>query len=386
MRKEPADMPLAKQSCHANLGLLRCRNRLSPSTLSHETGGAKWEGNLLTHSRRNRAQFGKDITMKAIRINEIGGPEVMQLEEVETPTPQEGEVLIKVAAAGVTQADLAQRHGTYLLRTRTPMTLGMEVAGTVVALGPGVSTPEEGTRVVSCVEGGYAEYAIAKGTMVIPIPPNLDFVHAATFPVQGIMAYQLLRELARLQAGESVLVYAAAGGVGTLALQLAKLMGAGTVICTAGTKNKLDLVRRLGTDVAINHGEKDWIERVKEANGGRGTDIILEMVGGRQAEQCLQCLAPFGRMVIYGRVSGEIAHFSDLQLIYENQAIIGYWFAGWMSIRPDRTAVAARELMQYLATAQLEIIAEHTFPLAEAAEAHRAIAQRRTTGEVVLLV
>jgi len=344
------------------------------------------EENLFPHNRRKITQFGKDIPMKAIRINEIGGPEVMQLEEIETPTLQEGEVLIKVAAAGVTQVDLAQRQGTYLTRTRTPMTLGSEVAGTIVALGPGVSTPVEGTRVVSFVEGGYAEYASARATTVIPIPPNLDFVHAATFPVQGIMAYQLLRDLARLQARESVLVYAAAGGVGTLAVQLAKLMGAGTVICTAGTKDKLDLVRRLGADVAINHSEKDWIEHVKEANGGRGTDIILEMVGGKQAEQCLQCLAPFGRMVIYGRVSGDIAHFSDLQLIYENQTIMGYWFAGWMSSRPDRAAVAARELMQYLATAQLEIIAEHTFPLAEAAEAHRAIAQRRTTGEVVLLV
>jgi NADPH2:quinone reductase len=110
------------------------------------------------------------------------------------------------------------------------------------------------------------------------------------------------------------------------------------------------------------------------------------MVGGSQAEQCLQCLAPFGRMVIYGRVSGQNAQFSDVQLMYENKAIIGYWFTGWMSSRPERTAVAARELMQYLAMAQLEIIAEHTFPLAEAAEAHRAIAQRKTTGEVVLLV
>ncbi len=307
--------------------------------------------------------------MKAIRINEIGGPEVMQLEEIETPTPQEGEVLIKVAAAGVTQVDLAQRQGTYLTRTRTPMILGMEVAGTVVALGPGVSTPAEGTRVVSFVEGGYAEYASARATMVIPIPPNLDFVHAATFPVR-----------------ESVLVYAAAGGVGTLAVQLARLMGAGTVISTASSQNKLDLVRRLGADVAINHTEKDWVELVKEATGGQGTDIILQMVGGRQAEQCLQCLAPFGRMVIYGRVSGLNAQFSDVQLMHKNQTIMGYWFTGWMSSRPDRTAVAARELIQYLATAQLEIIAEHTFPLAEAAEAHRAIAQRRTTGEVVLLV
>ena len=324
--------------------------------------------------------------MKAIRINETGGPEVMQLEEIETPAPQKDEVLIKVAAAGVTQADLTQRQGTYLTRTHTPMTLGLEVAGTVVALGPGVSTPVEGTRVVSYVEGGYAEYAIARAAMVIPIPSNLDFVHAATFPVQGIMAYQLLREAARLQARESVLVYAAAGAVGTLAVQLAKLMGAGTVISTASTQNKRDLVRRLGADVAINHTEKDWTEQVKEATGGQGTDITLEMVGGRQAEKCLQCLAPFGRMVIYGRVSGQNAQFSDVQLMHKNQALIGYWFTGWMSSRPDSTAVAVRELMQYLATGQLEIIAEHTFPLAEAAEAHRAIAQRITTGEVVLLV
>jgi NADPH2:quinone reductase len=240
--------------------------------------------------------------------------------------------------------------------------------------------------VVSFVEGGYAEYATARATTVIPIPPNLDFVHAATFPVQGIMAYQLLRELARLQAGESVLVYAASGGVGTLAMQLARLMGAGTVISTAGSQNKLDLVRRLGADVAINHSENEWVELVKEATGGQGTDIILEMVGGRQAEKCLQCLAPFGRMVIYGRASGLNAQFSDVQLMHKNQTIMGYWFTGWMNSRPDRIVIAARELIQYLATAQLEIIAEHTFPLAEAAEAHRAITQRRTTGEVVLLV
>src|SRR5207247_8490494 len=159
------------------------------------------------------------------------------------------------------------------------MILGMEVAGTVVAVGPGVSTPVEGTRVVSFVEGGYAEYACAKATTVIPIPPNLDFVHAATFPVQGIMAYQLLRELARLQAGESVLVYSAAGGVGTLAVQLARLMGAGTVISTASSQNNTNLVTRLGADVAINHTETDWVELVKEATGGQGTDIILQMVG-----------------------------------------------------------------------------------------------------------
>src|SRR5437588_10484674 len=140
--------------------------------------------------------------MKAIRISETGGPEVMHLEEIETPTPQEGQVLIKVAAAGVNYADIAQRQGTYLTRTHPPMTLGVEVAGTIAALGPGVNTPADGTRVVAFGTGGYAEYAIAPASSVIPIPPKFDFAHAAAFPVQGLTAYQLLHESARLQAGE----------------------------------------------------------------------------------------------------------------------------------------------------------------------------------------
>ncbi|GAC1347768.1 MAG: NADPH:quinone oxidoreductase family protein [Ktedonobacteraceae bacterium] len=322
--------------------------------------------------------------MKAIRINETGGPEVMHLEEVEIPTPKEGEVLIKVAAAGINYADLAQCQGAYLTRTRTPMTMGFEFAGTVVAPGTGVNTPAVGTRVVAFGVGGYAEYAIAQAATTIPIPPNLDFAHAAAFPVQGITAYQLLRESARIQPGESVLVHAAAGGVGTLAVQLAKLMGAGTVIGTASNTSKLELARRLGADVTINYTEEHWGEQVKSATSGKGADIILEMVGGKVAEQSLQCLAPYGRMVIYGAASGQIAQFSGIQLMYKNQAIIGYWLTAQLN-RTDHVAMAAMELMQYLISGKLEIIVGQTFPLAEAAEAHRAIAERKTMGKVVLL-
>ena len=322
--------------------------------------------------------------MKAIRINETGGPEVMHLQEIETPIPKEGEILIKVAAAGINYADLTQRQGAYLTRTRTPMTMGFEFAGTVAALGPGVTSPEIGTRVVAFGEGGYAEYALAQATTTIPIPPNLDFAHAAAFPVQGITAYQLLRESAHIQPGESVLIHAAAGGVGTLAIQLARLMGASTVIGTASNASKLELVRRLGADAAINYSEEHWVEQVKQATGGHGADIILEMVGGQVAEQSLQCLAHYGRMVIYGAVSGQIAQFSGVQLMYKNQAIIGYWLTSQMS-RTDHITQAAMELMQYLISGKLEIIVGQTFPLAQAAEAHRAIAERKTTGKVVLL-
>ena len=323
--------------------------------------------------------------MQAIRIHETGGPEVMLLEEVETPAPGQGEVLIKVAAAGVNYADLAQRQGAYLTRTRTPMTPGFEVAGTIAALGPGVSAPAVGTRVIAFVNGGYAEYAVASASTIIPIPENLDFAHAAAFAVQGLTAYQTLRESGRLQAGESVLVQAAAGGVGTLAVQLARLMGAGKVIGTASNEQKLDLVRRLGADAAINYTQDDWVEQVKKASGGRGVDVVLEVVGGAIAEQCLQCLAPFGRMVIIGAASGQSVQFSAIQLMYKNLSVVGYWLTARMS-RPDHIAAATVELMQYLATGTLQIIVGQTFPLAEAAEAHRAIAARSTTGKVVLLV
>ena len=323
--------------------------------------------------------------MKAIRIHETGGPEVMRLEDVETPAPAQGEILIKVAAAGVNYADLAQRQGAYLTRTRTPMTMGFEVAGTIAAHGPGVSAPPVGTRVIAFVEGGYAEYAVASASTIIPIPENLDFTHAAAFAVQGLTAYQTLRESGRLQPGESVLVQAAAGGVGTLAVQLARLMGAGTVIGTASNAQKLDLVLRLGADAAINYTQNDWVEQVKKASGGRGVDVVLEVVGGPIAEQCLQCLAPFGRMVVIGAASGQLVQFSGIQLMYKNLSVVGYWLTAWLS-RPDRIAAATIELMQYLATGTLQIVVGQTYPLAEAAEAHRAIAERKTTGKVVLLM
>src|SRR5205807_8251731 len=282
-------------------------------------------------------------------------------------------------------ADLAQRQGAYLTRTRTPMTMGVEFAGTVAALGPGVSTPAVGTRVAGVGEGGYAEYAIAQASSLIPLPPDLDFVHAAAFPVQGLTAYQLLRESAHLQPGESVLVQAAAGGVVTLAVQLAKLMGAGTVVGTASNRDKLALVRRLGADAAINYTEADWVEQVKQATGGKGTDIILEMVGGSIAEQSLQCLAPFGRMVIFGAASGHIAQFTGIQLMDKNQAILGSWLTSPLQ-RTDRIAAAAVEVMQYLVSGKLEIVVGQTFPLANAEQAHRAIAERSTMGKVVLIV
>jgi NADPH2:quinone reductase len=324
-------------------------------------------------------------SMQAIRIHETGGPEVMRLEEVETPTPGQGEVLIKIAAAGINYADLAQRQGAYLTRTRTPMILGFEAAGTVAALGPGVTSPAVGTRVSAFVNGAYAEYSVASASSLIPIPEGLDFARAAAFPVQGLTAYQILHDSGRLQEGESVLVHAAAGGVGTLAVQVARLLGAAKVIGTASNVQKLDLVRSLGADVAIDYTQDDWVEQVKQATDGKGVDIVLEMVGGKIAEQSLSCLAPFGRMVVFGAASGEPLRLTATQLMYKNLSVTGYWLSALINY-PERMIPAIAGLMQFLAQGKLQIIVGQTFPLAEAAVAHQAIADRTTTGKVVLLV
>jgi NADPH2:quinone reductase len=324
--------------------------------------------------------------MKAIRIHETGGPEVLRLEEVDTPEPREGQVRIKVAAAGVNYADIAQRNGAYLTPTTVPTTLGVEVAGTIDALGPGVSAPPIGTRVAALASGGYAEFALAYTAGLIPLPDDLDFVRAAALPVQGLTAYQLLRDSAQLRPGESVLVHAAAGGVGTLAVQIAKLMGAGMVFGTAGSSAKLDLARRLGADVVVNYREEGWADEVRRGTGHGGVDVILEMVGGKIAEQSLDLLSEFtGRMVIFGAASGDRANISGAKLMQRNIAVIGYWLSPNVR-RTDRIAQATKDLFTYLADGKLEIVVGQTYPLAQAAEAHRAMSSRNTTGKVVLTV
>lgn len=324
--------------------------------------------------------------MKAIRIHETGGPDVLRLDEVEKPGPSAGQVLIKVATAGVNYADIMQREGTYLEPTKPPATLGLEVAGTVEELGEGVSWPPVGTRVAALVEGGYAEYVLADPHLIIPIPETLDFVHAAAFPLQGVTAYQLLHECAHLQPGESVLVHAAAGGVGTLAVQLAHLMGAGNVIGTASSEDKLAFVRSLGANVTINYTQDTWVDQVLAATGGKGADIILEMVGGDIGQKNLRCLTPFGRMPIYGAASGKWTQFTGVELMYKNQTVTGYWLMEWVKCRPDSLAAASKALMQFLVSGDIKIIVGLTYPLEEAANAHRVLVERKTKGKVVLTV
>ncbi len=322
--------------------------------------------------------------MKAVLVEEFGEPEVLRYTDAEKPAPGEGEVLIEVRSIGVNYADTMRRRNQYLVRQELPFIPGSEVAGIVSEVGEGVEDANASDRVVALVgTGGYAEYALAPARALIPVPEGLDFDEAAAVPLQGLTAYHVLKTSGRLEEGESVLVHAAAGGVGSLAVQMAKLMGAGMVIATAGTQEKLELAESLGADVLINYTEEDWPERVREATDGRGADVILEMVGADFPEKNLSCLATFGRMVVFGAASGERGTIVPASLMYKNHTVAGFYLPRIMS-RPELSVPSLREVVRWISTGDLKLTIGARYPLEQAARAHADLEGRRTTGKIIL--
>ena len=317
--------------------------------------------------------------MKVIRFHEFGGTEVLRVDEVEKPRPGAGEVLIRVEVAGVNYADTMQRAGTYFTKPPLPYAPGFEVAGRVEEVGEGAANFRSGERVMARLAGGgYAEYAVANAEQVIPVPEGLELGEATAILVQGWTALGLLKGL---RAGQTVLVHAAAGGVGSLLVQMAKLKGA-RVIGTASTAEKLETVRSLGADVAVNYTESDWTGRVLEATQGKGVDLLIEMVGGEIGSQNIRCLASGATMIVYGAASGKDFPISAVGLMSRNLTVKGYTL---YSEAPETLEVFTRELMSHLEAGRLRILVQE-FPLTEAAAAHRAMEGRRTTGKVVLRV
>lgn len=321
--------------------------------------------------------------MKAIRLYQRGGPDTLTLEDIETPTPSVGEVLIQVAAAGVNYSDVGQRNGNYPNQAKLPLTMGNEAAGIVVKCGPDVAAPVVGTRIVALVDGGYAQYAIAKADSIVPIPDNVSFAQATVIPIQGQTAYLALTKAGHFQQGERVLINAAAGGVGSLAVQLAKILGASRVIATTTKDEKLGFIRDLGADIAINTTKGDLLEQVMRATQGQGVDVVLESVGSTIGQQSILCLAPFGRMVVFGALANEPTGLVAQMLIPKGLSLIGYN----TPLQPLADQMrASQTMMQYIADGKINVILEHSFPLAQAAEAHRALERGQTRGKVVLTI
>ncbi|AGT31348.1 alcohol dehydrogenase [Geobacillus genomosp. 3] len=323
--------------------------------------------------------------MKIVQFAEYGGPDVLQVKEVERPLPSGRQVVIEAEAIGVNYADTARREGRYVVPTPLPFVPGTEVAGIVREVGPDVEAVRPGQRVVALIEsGGYAEFVAVDERAVVPLPDGLDVRRAAALPVQGLSAYHILTTMGRLEEGETVLVHAAAGGVGTLAVQLAKRFGAKTVIATASTEEKRALAARLGADVTIDYTKDGWAAEVMETTSGRGVDVALEMAGGDVFHETLDCLAPFGRLVVYGSASGEMTRLNPVRLMAKNWSVVGFFLPQVMRKRALYEQ-SLRDLLAWVQDGSLELTIGGVYPLEQAAEAHRLLQGRKTSGKLLLV-
>lgn len=322
-------------------------------------------------------------TMHVIEVPEYGYSDVLESSERPVPEPDTGEVRIEVRAAGINYADIVQRQGAYPGGPEPPFVPGMEAAGLVDAVGPDTEH-EVGDRVVAMLNhSGYAEYGIASESRLFDVPEDLSFAEAAAFPVQFLTAHNVLHEWGGLEAGERVLVHAAAGGVGSAAVQLADAAGA-EIFATASTREKLDLARDLGADHTINYTEESFSDRIDEITDGRGVDMVLDGVGDDTFTESLDCLAHFGRVVAYGAASGRPGTVDTATLLFNNHSVIGFHLGQAIARDPQRVLAGVPELQELVADDAIEMHVGARFDLDDAADAHDAIQNRETTGKVVL--
>jgi NADPH:quinone reductase len=312
--------------------------------------------------------------MRAVQIDEFGGPEVLQVVDVPEPEPGDGQVLIKVSRAGMNFADTHQRENSYLARYETPLILGGEVAGET----------SDGRRVVALVpSGGYAEYAVAHEAAVFPIPDGVDEGAALALLIQGLTAWHLYRTCAKVAPGESVVVVSGAGGVGSLAVQLGKPFGAGRVIATASTPEKRDLTLSLGADAAVDPGVDDLTAALIEANDGERVDAVFEMAGGSVFAGAFEALAPFGRIVAYGIASREPNTVETGRLMRKSRTVVGFWLMHCLG-RREMMEEPLADLFDRVARGELKPQIGETYALSDVRRAHEDMQGRRTSGKVLL--
>lgn len=323
--------------------------------------------------------------MKAVRLDEFGGPEVLKAAEVPAPSPEPGEVLIEVEAAGVNRADLLTRSGRYHRAGKPPLVLGFEGSGIVRDVGEGVTGFSEGDRVLAFVgrPGFYAEQVAVHESRVVCIADDLGSVPAAALPTAPLSAWYCLTRLARLSAGESVLVYAAASGVGDAAVQIAKWLGA-EVIATAGTDEKVEWAMRNGADYGVNHSERDVVSEVQEIAGDRGVDVVLDTVGGARFAEALKIVGHGGRVVNLANVALEPSTVDTRDFYPKNVAIYGFQITNLIERLGYDPKGDLEELAGLVTSGAFEVHVDRVFPLAEAAEAHRYMEGRHNRGKVML--
>lgn len=323
--------------------------------------------------------------MKALQIEAHGGPEVMRLAEVSVPEPGPDEVRVKMEACGLNYSDIMAREGRYLRETSLPHILGHEFCGIIEKLGRSVEGWNVGQRVVATTQsgGGLAEYVVAHAANLMLCPEGLAPPQGAALLVQGLTSVMMIDNAARVEAGETVVVHAAAGGVGTLAVQIARARGA-RVIGTASSDVKCRLIEELGA-VAINYTETDWVQEVLALTDGKGAEVILESVGGEVlARSYREALADFGRLVVYGVASGDIVNFDNYEILASNKSLVGFWLGPHLANHHERVAAAKKRLVEMVRGGEIRLIVGETFPLERVADAFEHLQGRKSMGKVVV--
>jgi NADPH2:quinone reductase len=328
--------------------------------------------------------------MRQVQFSRFGGTEVLEIVEKPTPIPDRGQVLVRVRAVGVNFSDTLMRQNRYAVTPDLPAIPGTEVAGTVERLGDGVGGLTLGARVAvplfatGASVGGYTDHVVVEPSLIVPLPDALTFEAAVALMIQGLTALYLPRQVSPKD--KTVLVNAAAGGVGSLLVQLAKRAGAKTVIAAASTAKKLDFARSLGADAGVDYTKPDWVDAVRAASGGAGPDIIYESAGGDITKGCLAALAPGGELVIYGALNIQDFEFGVPELIgiiFKNQSLTGFALPSLLT--PAGLKEGLAELFDLAVRGELRVTIGATFPIEHAADAHRALEGRGTTAKVVLL-
>jgi NADPH2:quinone reductase len=322
--------------------------------------------------------------MKTIQVERPGGPEQMVLKEIPTPVPGAGQALVRVAASGVNFIDVYVRTGLY--KADLPVTLGQEAAGTVEAVGSGVTELKKGDRVAyAMVRGSYAEYAIVSAAQLVPIPDGVDFASAAAAMLQGMTAHYLTHSTYPLKSGETALVHAAAGGAGRLIAQMAKSRGA-RVFGTVSTQEKARIAREAGVDETILYTEQDFEAETRRLTNGRGVDVVYDSVGKTTFDKSLSALRPRGLLALFGQSSGSVAPVDPSVLVGKGSLFLTRPSLAHYIATREELLWRAGEVLAAVQSGALKLHIDRIYPLANAADAHRDLESRRTTGKVLLAV
>lgn len=323
--------------------------------------------------------------MKAICAREWCEPEDLELIDVDKPQPKKGDVLIKIGAAALNFPDILMIQGKYQVKPPLPFTPGMEVAGTIEEVGEGVDDLKPGDRVMAQTGmGGFAEYAVAPAVGARKMPDNMTDEEGAGFWLVYSTSYFGLAYRAQMKPGETVLVHSAAGGVGMAAVQIAKALGASKIIGTVGSDEKLDVIRDLGCDLAINYETEDWVDIVKKETGGRGVDIIYDPVGGKVGELSTKCIAFEGRLLVIGFTSGDFSTFKSNHILIKNYSVVGLHWGNYRTFKPQLMEDSWKELSGLFQQGKVKPLISARYKMDQVADAMAHLRSRKAVGKIVL--